>query len=172
MGINVSALRKFQELWAPVMEAIPEVLEVAEKQADWTRALEIQKLEFEKGQKKLDDAVEEASKRIEAMKADTEAFAQQREKALSDISIAKQVRADEEAAEKKTRDKAISEWKAKIANLEAKFADVQKNYDKKSADAEKDFADKMQGLEAEVSKLESRKADAEKALNALRNTLG
>lgn len=172
MGINVKELRKFQELWAPVIEAIPAVLDMADKQSDWNRALEIQKLEYEEGQKRLNDAVEEASKRVEAMRADTEAFAQQREKALSEISIAKQVRVDEEIAEKKARDKAISEWKSKISVLEGKFAEVQKNYDKKNADAEKDFADKLQKLEAEVIKLEKRKADAEKVISSLRNTLG
>ena len=39
MAIDVGALRRFQETWGPVLDAIPAVVNMAEQQADLDRAL-------------------------------------------------------------------------------------------------------------------------------------
>ena len=39
MAIDINALRKFQETWSPVMDAIPAVMDMVAKQADMDRSM-------------------------------------------------------------------------------------------------------------------------------------
>jgi len=42
MSIDIGALRKFQDLWGPVLETIPAVIEATAKQDDLARAIAAQ----------------------------------------------------------------------------------------------------------------------------------
>ena len=172
MPIDTTALRKFQDLWGPVVEAIPAVLEMSAKQADWERSLAVKKIEFEEADKKIVKAFEEADKRLSSVNSEMEQAMQQKAKALADIEYAKKVDADNRVKAEESQRKVVDEWNQRIAKLQSQFSNVESEYAKKVIDLEADFAGRVLALEAEVKDLEKRKAAAEKALDALRSKLG
>ena len=172
MPIDTSALRKFQDVWGPVLDAIPAVLEAVAKQSDVDRELRIKKVELDEAGKKIDAAFVEADKRLSSVNSEMEQAMQQKEKALAEIEDAKKAQAADNAKAEEAQRKLLDEWNQKIASLQSQFSNVQTDYNKKVADAEADFAGRVLALEAEVKELEKRKATAEKALDTLRNKLG
>ena len=172
MPIDTTALRKFQDLWGPVLEAIPAVLEATAKQADVERELRIKQVELADAGKKIDAAFVEADKRLSSVNSEMEQAMQQKAQALADIEAAKQAQADGFAEAEKAFNVTEMEWVQKTSALQSQFAQVEANLAQKIADADAEYAEKVAALEAEVKGLEERKAAAEKALDALRSKLG
>jgi hypothetical protein len=172
MAIDTAALRKFQDLWGPVLEAIPAVLEATAKKADVERELRIKQIEIDEAGKKIDAAFVEADKRLSSVNSEMEQVMQQKEKALAEIEAAKKAQAEKVAAAEKAFSVTEMEWVQKTSALQAQFAKVEANLAQKLADADAQYAEKTAALEADVKDLEKRKAAAEKALDALRSKLG
>ena len=57
--MDIAALKKFQEVWGPVVEAIPAVIDATQNKADLDRAIAFKRQEFERIQ--ADIAAEEKS---------------------------------------------------------------------------------------------------------------
>jgi chromosome segregation ATPase len=172
MTIDTNALRKFQDLWGPVLNSIPAVLDAVAQQRDVEQFLQTKRIEAVEADKKIANAFEEADKRLSSVNAEMEQAMQKKAKALADIEAAKKAQAAEQAKAEEAQRKLLDEWNQKIASLQSQFSSVQADYNKKVADAEADFAGRVLALEAEVKELEKRKAAAEKALDTLRNRLG
>jgi inner membrane protein involved in colicin E2 resistance len=172
MAIDTNALRKFQDLWGPVLEAIPAVLEATAKKADVERELRIKQVEIDDADNKIAKAFEEADKRLSSINSEMEQAMQQKAKALVEIEDAKKVDADNRAKAEEAQRKVVDEWNQRIAKLQSQFSNVESEHAKKVIDLEADFAGRVLALEAEVKDLEKRKAVAEKALDALRSKLG
>ena len=172
MAIDTNALRKFQDLWGPVLEAIPAVLEATAKKADIERELRIKQVEIDDADNKIAKAFEEADKRLSSVNSEMEQAMQQKAKALADIASAKKAQAADDAKAVEAQRKVMDEWGKKIATLQSQFSNVESEHAKKVIDLEADFAGRVLALEAEVKDLEKRKAVAEKALDALRSKLG
>lgn len=172
MAINTKALRDFQTIWGPVIEAIPAVLDMAASQADWERAVAVKKIEFDEADKKIAKAFEEADKRLSSVNSEMEQAMQQKAKALADIEDAKKAQAADDVKAAEAQRKLVDDWNKKIASLQSQFSNVEAEHAKKVAAAEASFAEKTAALEADVKDLEKRKAAAEKALDALRSKLG
>jgi hypothetical protein len=172
MPIDTTALRKFQDVWGPVLAAIPAVLEATAQKADVERELRIKQAEIDEADKKIAKAFEEADKRLSSVNSEMEQAMQQKAKALADIEAAKKVDADNRAKANEVQRKAADDWNVKIATLQSQFSNVEAEHAKKVSAAEADFAAKTAALEADVKDLEKRKAAAEKALDALRSKLG
>ena len=172
MAIDTAALKKFQDVWGPVIEAIPAVLDAAAQQKDVERFLQSKRAEMEEADKKIAKAFVEADKRLSSVNSEMEQAMQQKAKALADIEDAKKAQADNFAKAQQAFSITEMEWVQKTAALQAQFAQVEANLAKKVVDAEADFAGRVLALEAEVKELEKRKAAAEKALDTLRSKLG
>jgi hypothetical protein len=172
MAIDTTALRKFQDLWGPVLEAIPAVLEATAKKADVERELRIKQIEIDEAGKKIDAAFVEADKRLSSVNSEMEQAMQQKEKALAEIEAAKKAQAADDVKAAEAQRKLVDDWNKKIASLQSQFSNVEAEHAKKVAAAEASFAEKTAVLEADVKDLEKRKAAAEKALDALRSKLG
>jgi inner membrane protein involved in colicin E2 resistance len=172
MTIDTNALRKFQELWGPVIEAIPAVLEATAKKADAERELRIKQVEIDAADNKIAKAFEEADKRLSSINSEMEQAMQQKAKALVEIEDAKKAQAADDAKAAEAQRKVVDEWNQRIAKLQSQFSNVESEHAKKVIDLEADFAGRVLALEAEVKDLEKRKAVAEKALDALRSKLG
>jgi chromosome segregation ATPase len=172
MPIDTSALRKFQDVWGPVLDAIPAVLEAVAKQSDVDRELRIKKAEMDEAGKKIDAAFVEADKRLSSVNSEMEQAMQQKAKALADIEDAKKAQAADNAKAAEAQRKLVDEWNKKIAALQSQFSNVEAENAKRVAAAEASYAEKTAALEADVKDLEKRKAAAEKALDALRSKLG
>jgi hypothetical protein len=172
MAIDTTALRKFQDVWGPVLDAIPAVLEAVAKQSDVDRELRIKKIELDEAGKKIDAAFVEADKRLSSVNSEMEQAMQQKAKALADIEDAKKAQAADNAKAAEAQRKLVDEWNKKIAALQSQFSNVEAENAKRVAAAEASYAEKTAALEADVKDLEKRKAAAEKALDALRSKLG
>ena len=172
MPIDTSALRKFQDVWGPVLDAIPAVLEAVAKKADVERELRIKQTELEGADVKISDAFVEANKRLSSVNSEMEQAVEQKAKALADIEAAKKAWAAANASAEEVQRKIADEWNKKIAALQSQFSNVEAEHAKKVSAAEADFASKIAALDADVKDLEKRKATAEKALETLRSKLG
>jgi hypothetical protein len=172
MAIDTTALRKFQDLWGPVLAAIPAVLEAAAKQADVERMLRVKQVEFDDADKKIATAFEEANKRLSSVNSEMEQAMQQKAQALADIEAAKKAQSDSFDAAKQAFAVTEMEWVQKTSALQSQFSQVEANLAQKMADADATYADKVTALEVDVKDLEKRKAAAEKALDVLRSKLG
>jgi hypothetical protein len=172
MPIDTTALRKFQDVWGPVLEAIPAVLNAVAQQNDVERFLQTKRAEMEEADKKIAKAFEEADRRLSSVNSEMEQAMQQKVEALADIEAAKKAQAADLAKANEIQRKSADDWNVKIATLQSQFSNVEAEHAKKVATAEADFAAKAAALEADVKELEKRKATAEKALDALRSKLG
>jgi len=172
MAIDTAALRKFQDVWGPVIDAIPAVLDAAAQQKDVERFLQSKRAEMEEADKKIAKAFEEADKRLSAVNSEMEQAMQQKAKALAEIEDAKKIDVDNRAKAEEAQRKVVDEWNQRIAKLQSQFSNVESEHAKKVIDLEADFAGRVLALEADVKDLEKRKATAEKALDALRSKLG
>lgn len=172
MPIDTTALRKFQDVWGPVLDAIPAVLEAVAQKTDVERELRIKQIEIDEAGKKIDAAFVEADKRLSSVNSEMEQAMQQKAKALADIEEAKKAQAADNAKAEEAQRKLLDEWNQKIASLQSQFSNVEAEHAKKVAAAEASFAEKTAALDADVKDLEKRKAAAEKALDALRSKLG
>lgn len=172
MPIDTIALRKFQEVWGPVLDAIPAVLEATAKRADVERELRIKQVELEGADKKISDSFVEANKRLSAVNSEMEQAIEQKTKVLADIEDAKAAQAADNVKAEEAQRKTVDEWNQSIAKLQSQFSNVEVEHAKKVSDLEADFAGRVLTLDAEVKDLEKRKATAEKALDTLRSKLG
>lgn len=172
MAVDVSALRKFQDLWGPVLESIPAVMDAVAKQNDLDRALQKAKKELEDAKKEVADAkVEAQSIRDKAAEEDATLVA----KFNAAVAAAEQrVRDAEDAAQKR-----INEVGAKVIAAEQKLAQHQAAITAAEARskaniaaAEKQHAEAVKAKEAEIKALEDRKAVVEAAIETLKSKLG
>jgi chromosome segregation ATPase len=172
MAIDTNALRKFQEIFTPILELIPAILSAEAGKRDLDREIVLKKAELDKADKDIAKAFEEADKRLSAVNSEMEKAMQQKAKTEKDIEDAKKIDADNRAKAEEAQRKVVDEWNQRIAKLQSQCSNVEAEHAKRVADTEASFAEKSAALEADVKELEKRKATAEKALEALRNKLG
>lgn len=172
MTIDTGALRKFQEIWNPVIKAIPAVLDMAERQADLERGIQAKQQELERIQKEIVAAIEEADRRISDANASLDSVAEQKRALQRDISEAKS-KANIEAAEAEQTKKAMLDGlQASIVAVQAQLQGLQAEYAAKRAKAEEDHVTAVKVFEADITELNARKSAAEVVLRDLKAKLG
>ena len=172
MAIDYNALRRFQEMWGPVMDALPSILEITARQADADRALKLTKLDHEKALKEVDAVYIEADKRLIEVNKELDSVKAAEEQLHTDIQRARDAHAEETKKAINAQQEALLAVNNKLIASTAKLNSVEAEYAAKVATAEKAAADRISALEADVKELEKRKAAAEKALATLRDKLG
>ena len=176
MPIDINALRKFQEVFLPILELIPAILTAEAGKRDLDREIVLKKMELDKTTKNITEVIEEADKHLSLVNSEVEMAremaTQQKAKALADIETAKNADADNRANTEREQAQLFDELSQKVAKLQSQYLVIDSEYENKLAAAEADFAAKVAPLEIEVKELEKRKAAAEKALDALRSKLG
>lgn len=172
MAIDVNALRKFQELWTPVINAIPAVLDAAAQQADLDRALAQKRIELEKAGAEIQEAYDAADKRLVAVNEQLTVIENHKKAVLEEIGVAKQESiAAAKNLEKKAHDR-LAAVEAKVKTAESVLATLDAQVTAKLAALQAEFDAKRETLDSEIKDLEKRKAAAEKALDTLRAKLG
>lgn len=172
MTIDTGTLRKFQELWTPVIAAIPAVLDMVEREADLDRAIQSKKLELEKVQKEIDAALDEADQRLAFANSNLDAIADQKRAIQREIAEAKS-KANVEASEAEQVKKAmLYALQVSIGSVQAQLQGLQAEYAAKRAEAEAAHAEAMKVLEADIAELDARKVAAETALRDIKSKLG
>lgn len=172
MTIDVGALRRFQATWGPVIDVIPDVINMAEQQADLERGLTAKRLELDKATQEISAAYVEADKRLADINKELVSVSAQKAVVAAEIETAKRVAA--EAA--KTVDAAakarLGEVEAQITASSATLAKVAEKITADTAAAQANHAQAVLAMQAEIAELEKRKSAAEKALDTLRAKLG
>lgn len=172
MAIDVGALRRFQETWGPVIEAIPAVVNMAEQQADLDRALAKKRIELTAATKEVEAAFAEADVRLEAVNRELTSVLDQKAATLAEIGNARtqaDVAAKAAEVDAKKRLDAITQ-KVDVKSAELATVDAKIVAETNAALAAHDKA--VAAMSAEIQDLEKRKAAAEKALDSLRAKLG
>lgn len=172
MTIDTGALRKFQEVWGPVLTAIPAVLDMVEREADLDRALNVKRVELEKAQKQIDSAFEEADKRLQAVNAEMTATMERSYKTQQEITEAKRKASVEAADAVAQKNATLTSLQAEITSTQSQLQGLQGEYANKRAAAEADHAQVVKAMNAEIADLEHRKAIAQAALDAIKAKLG
>lgn len=172
MAIDISALRRFQDMWEPVMKAIPAVMELDAKQADMDRWVATKKRELETAQKEIDAAYVEADVRLLACN-------KQMEDAVAKTNAAKAEFAELRRTESERLEAATEAAVGKLADVEAKIVEKTAHLGAlggeiaqalAAATAEREAA--IAALNVTIKTLEARQASAEKTLDSLRAKLG
>lgn len=172
MAVDVSALRKFQELWGPVLDSIPAVINAVSKQADMDRALQQSQRDLEAANAKVKAAKDEAAN-IHAKSADDAADLHAKMQAAIDAADRRAVSAEEDSQARinNAKDRAIAA-EQKAAQQEAAVNAAQAQAQAKIAEAERLHAQAVATMNAEIRALEERKASVEAAIEALKSKLG
>lgn len=172
MTVDVGALRKFQETWGPVLDAIPAVLEAVAKQDDFVRLEAEQQKLLDKAKQKIDSAYAEADRRLEAANAELDKIAKEKQSLQTAIESQRENAA---AAAKKAEDDAKAKLDAvnfQLISTSVKLEKLDAEVAAKLSQAKAAHAAAVVAMEAEIKVLEQRKAQAEQALEALRVKLG
>lgn len=172
MAVDIGALRKFQELWGPVLEALPAVMDAVAKQEDFERWLHKAQLDLDAANAKVQAAKDDVQK-VRAKAAEDEAEMNARVKAALEAAERRSADAEEESRVRIKAAKeraAAAEQQAILQETAVKTAEAQVKT--KIAEAQKSHDAVVVNLKAEVKALEDRKAAVEAAIEALKSKLG
>lgn len=171
MTVDVSALRRFQEVWEPVVQSIPAVLNMVEKEADLDRALNHKRIELDKAQKEIDAAFDNANVRLNAAKDDLAAMAEKKKAIMQEIADAQAKAKEAATAAEKQKNDTLAQIQDSIIKVKAQLDALQGDYDAKRAKAEAEHSSLIRSMTAEIDDLNARKEAAEKALDAIKAKL-
>ena len=90
MNMDVGALREFQRIWAPVLDAIPAAINMAETQADFERSLKAQAMALEKAKAEVARVYAEADVKLTEVNAQMAQVSDERRAVVADIVAAKE----------------------------------------------------------------------------------
>lgn len=172
MTIDIGALRRFQATWGPVIAVIPDVINMAEQQADFERGLAAKRLELDNATKAIDAAYEEADKRLVTLNAELVEVSNQKVAVAAEIDAAKQAAAAEAKAADAAAKARLGAIEDQITESSAVLAKVGDQIAAETSEAQAKHAEAVKVMQAEIIDLEKRKATAEKALDTLRAKLG
>lgn len=172
MSIDTSALRKFQDVWGPVLQTIPAVLDAAEREADLDRAINAKRIELERLKKEIAEKLVAAENRVKSMNADAAVALERKQAIAREVAEARAASAQQAAADAAQRAEELAAAKALAADVQSQIANLQADYAAKRDAAEAEHQSAVKGLQAEIKAFEARRAAAEKSLNALRERLG
>jgi len=172
MTIDIGALRRFQATWGPVIDVIPDVINMVEQQADLDRALAANRLELNKATAEIDEAYAEATKQLAASKEELAATGKQKAAVAAEIVASRQTAAEAAEAADASAKARLAAIEAQITESSAVLAKVDGRIAADTAAAQAEHAVAVKAMQAEIVDLEKRKAAAEKALDTLRAKLG
>lgn len=172
MAIDIGALRKFEDTWKPILDAIPAVVSMVQQQNDLDRSIAAKRREFEEAEQEIKDAYEEANKRLIALNAEMErimACNKDYEEQTAQLVTAR----DREISELvSNRRKSITTVEKKLADAESKLAAVEADIAQKQATFDAEVKAKTSAAETALADIEKRRQAAETALEAIRAKLG
>jgi len=172
MTIDIGALRRFQATWGPVIDVIPDVINMAEQQADLERGLAAKRLELTKATAAIDAAYEEADKRLVTLNAELVEVSSQKAAVAVEIDAAKQAAAEAARTADASAKERLAAIETQITESAAVLAKVGVQIAADTSAAQAEHATAVKVMESEIMDLEKRKAAAEKALDTLRAKLG
>ena len=172
MTIDVSALRKFQEVWGPAVAAIPAVLDALAKQADFERGMAQAAIDLEKAKAEVQGVYDAADARLVQVNAELLTQQQAAAQVKADTAEAKKkATAAQKAAEAKLAE-TLASIDTAVAGKKAELADVDRALAMAKAQATADHEAFITDLTVKAVEAEKRLATAERALESLKSKLG
>ncbi len=172
MSIDSKELKKFLEVFAPAVAALPAVINAAEQEEELTRNVVI--LE-DRMQKVLADEKYQLNlfaESVASAKAELQDLGQQRLKLTQEVKTAKKEALINIAAAKTQADEAILSHQARMKEVASQLSSVEGDLVRRLAEAEAVMAKQRAEHLTAIAELVSKKEDAEKALEGLRSRLG
>lgn len=172
MNLNPKELQKFYDLWSPMLQALPAVIEAAEREDELKRGVTI----LEKKLQDIQTQIADEEARVEPVRKDTndrirlirdqQTEAQRGYEQYVADAKAHIVKIDEETEAEVARIKA----KVSVAGAELQSAEREVVVAKAKANAE--AKQQKAELEAEIAELEAKKKSIEDALESLKAKIG
>ena len=172
MTVDIGALRKFQDLWGPVLETIPAVIEATAKQDDLARAIAAERKALDKAKQDVTAAYDEADKRLAAVNAELDSVRAQKAQVIAGIEGLQQKAKEDAAAALDAVQAKLDVANKSLAQATEKLNGVESDYASKTAMAQAAHDAVLSKMASEVKAMEDRQAKAEKALEALKAKLG
>jgi chromosome segregation ATPase len=172
MNLNPRELQKFYDLWAPMLQALPAVIEAADREEELKRGVATLERQLQTVQQRIAD--EEA--RIEPVRKTVSENIQklkesqaEAERGLNQYVADAKAHIEKVDAEVEEKVAAINE-RAKAATNDLRVVERDLAAAKAKADAE--LKQQKAGIEAEIAELESKRASVEEALASLKAKIG
>ena len=172
MSVNLVELRKFQQLWGPVLQTIPAVVEMVERKDDLDRAIAAAKHEYETVKANIDTEIELATTRLDEAALKLTELETQRGAIKAEIEAAKQAAAEAAAVAEKQKQEKLAVVTARIAEASKQLAGIDKEAAAKLAVAREVHSGAVAQMTAEIEALEAKKSDVQSALDSLKARLG
>ncbi len=172
MTVNVKALKDFQKVWSPVIESIPQVLEAVAVQGNLDKAIQSKQVELDMAKTAVQEVFDKANQELDQLKGEASKLREQR-KETQDLIASDQLDAKKSIKDMKDRASAqIAAKQTKLEELSARLSSVEAEYNEKADCCRRDHAKLVAAQNEEIRELEKTKAQAEKALERLREKLG
>lgn len=169
---DMASIKLFHSMLTPIMDAIPQVIEMMEKKADMDRTMAAYQADIDNAKAEVQKAYDEADRRIAEQNGvitglldQQEALRAEIERTRTKLAADQEAAADAAAAAKYAADAAVIEHNARAnqAELQAK---------ERMEAAEADAAARAAELEKSIAELTNKEALAQNALDKLRAKLG
>lgn len=172
MAINPKELQRFLDVWQPVIQALPAVINAAEYEAELGRHVAILESQRDEALAKTAEAAEQSAKLVAAAKDELKKLESKKLSLAQDAQSATDAMNSEVAAAKVQADLAIDALQRSVEDAR-KAADAERTaIAAATAEAAAAATTALDDLKQQVAELEKRKAAGEKALDALRAKLG
>ncbi len=172
MSVNLSELRKFQDIWGPVLQTIPAVIEMVERKDDLDRSIAAAQREYDKVKTHIEDQLKIGTAQIDAAVVRLHEAEAKRAEVLKDIEAAKAKAREDASAAEQAKQERLAVVNAKIVEASNKLSVVEKDYSAKLAQERAAHAEATAAMQAEIAALEARKNDVQAALDSLKAKLG
>jgi BMFP domain-containing protein YqiC len=172
MNLNPKELQKFYDLWSPMLQALPAVIEAAEREDELKRGVTILEKKLQDIQTQI--AAEEA--RVEPVRKEVDdrirVIREQRAEAQRGYE---QYVADAKAHIAKIDEETeadVARIKAKVTVAGSELQSVEREVAAAKAKANAEAKQQKAALEAEIAELEAKKKSVEDALESLKAKIG
>jgi chromosome segregation ATPase len=172
MNLNPRELQKFYDLWAPMLQALPAVIEAADREEELKRGvatierqLQVVQQKIADEEARIDPVRESVAANIQKLK-ESQAVAQQGYDLYLSDAKAHIEKVDAEVAEKVA---SINE-RAKVAANDLRS--VERDLVVAKAKADSELKQQKDEIEAEISELAAKKKSIEDALESLKAKIG
>lgn len=172
MAINPKELQRFLDVWQPVIQALPAVINAAEYEAELGRHVAILESQRDEAIAKTAEAAEQSAKLIAAAKEELKKISAKKDSLAKDTQEATEALNQTVAAAKVQADLAIDALRRSVEDAHKSAEAERTAIAAATAEAAAAAATALDDLKQQVAELEKRKAAGEKALDALRAKLG
>ena len=170
--IDIGAIRAFQNMWGPVLQVLPAIMDTVERKADIDRELAQSQQAVIDAQAVADANQKAALAALEGIKESIDSAIFEKAVVQKDIDNLQVVATAQRTAWAAEQDAANASFSNTMQDLNSKINALSTTYQNAEAAAIATHADMLVGFANDIAALEQRRAVAQSAMDALRSKLG